>query len=146
MDIKLQPLGQHVICEMAVDATTEELEDVEGLKTICRDALIACGANLARDPEGREQLLFHKFHPHGTTGVIIIEESHLHISVWTLEQYVALDVFTCGETAKPTIAFAHIAHALKARTVLQRIIKRGLPIAQGEREMLRPDLSTQHPG
>ena len=132
MNISLEPLGQHVICEMAVDASTEELEDLPWLRETCRQALIACGANIARDELGKEQIMFHKFHPHGTTGVIIIEESHFHISVWTEEKYVALDIFTCGDTAKPTVAFAHIAHALKAHTVLQKVVRRGLPISNGE--------------
>jgi len=131
LNITLQPLGQHVICEMAVDARTDQLEDLPWLRDTCRHALIACGANIARDEHGQEQILFHKFHPHGTTGVIIIEESHFHISVWTEEKYVALDIFTCGETAKPTLAFAHIAHALQAHTVLQKVIRRGLPISNG---------------
>jgi len=146
VNITLEPLGQHVICEMAVDASTEQLEDLPWLRETCRQALIACGANIARDEHGKEQILFHKFHPHGTTGVIIIEESHFHISVWTEERYVALDIFTCGETAKPTLAFAHIAHALKAHTVLQKVISRGLPISNGDlRHTTEPETAGSAP-
>ena len=40
---------------------------------------------------------FHKFNPHGVSGIVVISESHITIHTWPEYGYAALDVFTCGE-------------------------------------------------
>lgn len=39
---------------------------------------------------------FHRFSPHGVSGVVVIAESHISIHTWPEHGYAAMDVFTCG--------------------------------------------------
>ncbi|MBA2662514.1 MAG: S-adenosylmethionine decarboxylase proenzyme [Bradymonadaceae bacterium] len=49
---------------------------------------------------------FHKFNPHGVSGVVVISESHLTIHTWPEYGYAAVDVFTCGQVIDPWEAHA----------------------------------------
>ena len=40
---------------------------------------------------------FHHFSPLGVSGVLVIAESHITIHTWPEHNYVALDIFFCGE-------------------------------------------------
>jgi spermidine synthase len=39
---------------------------------------------------------FHRFEPHGISGVVVIGESHLAIHIWPERDFAAVDVFTCN--------------------------------------------------
>lgn len=51
---------------------------------------------------------FHHFSPHGVSGVVVIAESHLTIHTWPEYGYAAVDLFTCGDTVDPWVAFEHL--------------------------------------
>ncbi len=48
---------------------------------------------------------FHRFLPHGISGVVVIAESHLAIHTWPEYGYAAIDLFTCGDEVNPWKAF-----------------------------------------
>lgn len=56
---------------------------------------------------------FRRFQPHGVSGVVIIEESHLSIHTWPEHGYAAIDVFTCGDRATPYKAVDYIRSRLQ---------------------------------
>ena len=68
---------------------------------------------------------FHRFSPHGISGVVVIAESHLTIHTWPEHGYAAVDLFTCGAALRPEIAVAHLAEALGSQHQTQRSIARG---------------------
>lgn len=39
----------------------------------------------------------HKFAPQGITGVVLLAESHIALHSWPELNYLAIDIFTCGE-------------------------------------------------
>lgn len=41
--------------------------------------------------------VFHKFNPHGLSGVLVIAESHIAIHTWPEFACIAIDIFTCGK-------------------------------------------------
>ncbi len=43
------------------------------------------------------QSVFHTFNPHGVSGVVVVEESHLAVHTWPEHNYAAVDYFSCGE-------------------------------------------------
>lgn len=53
-------------------------------------AAIAAGATIV----GK---VFHRFSPHGVSGVVVVQESHISIHTWPEEGYAAVDFYTCGE-------------------------------------------------
>ncbi len=38
---------------------------------------------------------FHSFNPHGTTGILLLSESHISIHTWPEEQFAILEMVTC---------------------------------------------------
>ncbi len=52
---------------------------------------------------------FHKFEPIGISGVLILAESHLTIHTWPEYNYIAIDIFTCGNSINPVAACEIIA-------------------------------------
>ena len=40
---------------------------------------------------------FHKFHPQGFSGALIISESHITIHIWPEDGYIGIDIFTCSK-------------------------------------------------
>ena len=128
MSQKIQPLGQHLIAEFAVKLTHAQLEDLNFIREACLHALTTAGLNIAQNSQGQAQTLFHKFHPQGLTGLIVLEESHMHLSIWTEEKYMAIDLFTCGNDHAAVEAMNSLAATFKAERVLHQILSRGKPL------------------
>lgn len=59
--------------------------------------------------------LFHKFNPHGVSGVVVIAESHIAIHTWPEYGFAAVDVFTCGPEVDPRVCQKFLTKALKAK-------------------------------
>jgi len=57
---------------------------------------------------------FHQFSPHGVSGVVIIEESHLCIHTWPEYGFVAVDLFTCGDSVSPKKAYESLKSSFNA--------------------------------
>jgi S-adenosylmethionine decarboxylase len=68
---------------------------------------------------------YHKFNPHGLTGVLLLAESHLAFHSWPEFDYLAIDIFSCGKNAKPEKALRYLKKILKPKKVETFIIKRG---------------------
>lgn len=83
-----------------------KLNDSEFLESVMEQAALIAGARVV----GR---VFHRFSPHGVTGVLVVEESHFSVHTWPESGYAAVDFFTCG-TCHPELAIDHIASALGA--------------------------------
>jgi S-adenosylmethionine decarboxylase len=69
---------------------------------------------------------FHRFRPTGVSGVVVISESHLSVHTWPEVGYVALDIFTCGDSAKPEAAVQHALKAFGATNMHITEVTRGL--------------------
>ncbi len=69
---------------------------------------------------------FHRFQPTGVSGVVVISESHLSVHTWPEFGYVALDIFTCGDRAKPQAAVQHALKAFGAGNMHITEVTRGL--------------------
>jgi S-adenosylmethionine decarboxylase proenzyme len=72
---------------------------------------------------------FHQFEPHGVSGVVIIEESHISIHTWPEYQYSAVDFFYCSKTVSPNALVETLKKAFRAKKVEVQVVERGL---QGE--------------
>ena len=83
------------------------------------EAAIECGATVV-------QKCFHMFNPHGVSGVVIIAESHLAIHTWPELGYAAVDLFTCGESCDPKVAYQYLKKAFKSASASYSELKRGI--------------------
>jgi S-adenosylmethionine decarboxylase len=114
----LKALGRHILLEL-YDCDCEILNDHARVEQIMKDAALAAKATIVNST-------FHRFNPHGVSGVVVIAESHLAIHTWPEYGYAAVDLFTCGEEIDPWIAHHFVAEHLKAKRKTSLEMKRGL--------------------
>jgi S-adenosylmethionine decarboxylase len=80
--------GMHLIIDLWQAAN---LQDVEVVEQVLRDAAAAAGATLLN-------IDLHRFTPNGgISGVAVLAESHISIHTWPERAYAAVDVFMCGD-------------------------------------------------
>lgn len=127
----MDPLGQHLLLEF-YGCPDGRLDDVVGVEAAMVEAAGAMGAHVV----GAH---FHRFEPHGVSGVVVISESHLTIHTWPEYGYAAVDVFTCGAQVDPPAAVEALEAAFEPTDVQRAELSRGrLPVAG--RQGRRPDL------
>lgn len=69
---------------------------------------------------------FHKFNPHGLTGILLLSESHIAFHSWPEFNYIALDIFSCGKKVQPELAIDYLRKKIKPKIVEIRKVKRGI--------------------
>ena len=112
----METLGRHLLAEYH-GCLPEVLNDLKSIENLMNEAAVAAGATVV-------QSAFHLFRPHGVSGVVIVQESHLSIHTWPEVGYAAVDFYTCGD-ASPETAHAWLANGLKATRCDLMIINRG---------------------
>lgn len=70
--------------------------------------------------------LFHKFNPHGVSGVIVISESHFTIHTWPEYGYAAIDLFSCSKKINVPAMVEYLKKSLKPKTTSVIELKRGI--------------------
>ncbi len=107
--------GIHLIVEFW---QAKNLNSEKMIEKILKNAVEASGSDLLN-------IYVHKFSEKGVTGVAAISESHISIHTWPEEDYVAIDIFTCGKT-KPYKALEVLKSYFKPKHTIVKEIKRGI--------------------
>lgn len=110
----VQILADLYQCDAAV------LNDPALIQAAMIEAARRSGATIVAD-------CFHRFSPHGVSGVVVIAESHLAIHTWPEHGYAAVDLFTCGERLNADEALRYLAQALGSQRHSQRALQRPAP-------------------
>lgn len=82
------PLATHSLLDFH-DCDRTRLEERSGLRQAMINAITEAGGTYVTD-------IFHAFHPHGLSGMIVIAESHVAIHTWPEHRFAAVDIFSCG--------------------------------------------------
>jgi S-adenosylmethionine decarboxylase proenzyme len=114
----MKGLGRHIMVEM-YDCDPDVLNSLETVRGEMLTAAELSGATIIGE-------MFHRFAPQGVSGAVVIAESHLSIHTWPEYGYAALDLFTCGESVDPWVAFGHLCEKFHAGRTSQTEVKRGL--------------------
>ncbi|WP_181349795.1 adenosylmethionine decarboxylase [Thalassobacillus sp. CUG 92003] len=114
----MDTMGRHVIAELW-NCNEAKLNDINFIEKVFVDAALKSGAEV-------REVAFHKFAPHGVSGVVIISESHLTIHSFPEHGYASIDVYTCGDRIDPNIAAGFIVEALEAQTNETVEVPRGM--------------------
>ncbi|MEZ4459036.1 MAG: adenosylmethionine decarboxylase [bacterium] len=85
----MKTYGRHILVEF-FGCDGEILDDISRVEEVMREAVKASGAT-------EVGCVFHKFQPMGTSGVIVLSESHISIHTWPAEGYASVDFYTCGD-------------------------------------------------
>lgn len=118
MSILGQPLGVQLLAEIW-ECDKNKLDDIKGIQDIMVGAAKIANADI-------REVVFHRFEPHGVSGVVVISESHLTIHTWPELSYAAVDIFTCGEHIDPWDALEKITQELNAEDAHVIEISRGM--------------------
>ena len=113
----MEHLGRHVILEY-YGCSEELLNEPEALREIFTAAVRRMRAHIVSSH-------FHRFNPHGVSGVVVISESHLSVHTWPEFGYAAVDVFTCGDVVDPWDAHREFVRALEPERSSHVELKRG---------------------
>jgi len=111
-------LGRHVLAEL-YNCDSNVLNNVELIEQFMVEAAVECGATVVEKN-------FHMFSPYGVSGVVIISESHLAIHTWPEFGYAAVDLFTCGESCNPLVAYEYLKKKFNCASSSYSELKRGL--------------------
>ncbi len=117
MKNRLNALGTHLLIEF-YNCDKKALNDEKFIEKLFIKAAQKAKATVVEQ-------VFHKFSPHGVSGVVVISESHLAVHTWPEYGYAAVDVFTCGTEIDPWIAQQVIREGLKSENSTAMEMKRG---------------------
>lgn len=110
-------LGRHIIAEL-YNCDLEKIDDVSFVENCMLSAAEKAGATVINST-------FHHFSPFGVSGVIVIQESHFSIHCWPEYGYASIDIYTCGETVDPWIAYEYLKNEFNASHGSTMEISRG---------------------
>ncbi len=119
----MKALGRHIVAEMSL-CDPEILTDLERVKEAMVKAAVVANAEV-------REVAFHRFIPHGVSGVVVISESHLSIHTWPEIGYAAVDIYTCGAHTDPMKALQFLSGEFQCKTMTTTTIERGLLNARG---------------
>jgi len=112
---KIKYAGNHILLEFW---GAKDIDSISIIKKALTRAVKDCGATLLK-------IELHKFSPQGVSGVALIAESHISLHTWPEYDYMAIDIFTCGQTVNPYKAVDTLKKIFKPRKVEIKEIKRG---------------------
>lgn len=95
------PLGNQLVVDF-YGCGCENFDDLEWVENVMIEAAGRARATIV-------DVVFHKFNPHGISGVVVIAESHFAIHTWPEHRYAAIDIFTCGDALDSEAAIAYLA-------------------------------------
>lgn len=114
-NVCVEQLGTHIIAEFH---GCTNLNDAKTLKGELVKAAEAAGATVLN-------VYTHQFAPQGTSGLVLLQESHLSIHTWPEFGYAAIDIYTCGAHVHSQLAIDSLSEYFKPTCVRQLEIERG---------------------
>lgn len=128
----MEALGRQILVEF-YDCNEDHINDVGYIENALIEATKASKATIITHN-------FHKFNPHGVSGVVVIAESHVSIHTWPEYGYAAVDIFTCGETIDPWIIQEYLKDSFESKNISSMEMKRGLfKVAPGQQLLFKPN-------
>lgn len=123
-------LGRHVLAEF-YNCDSNILNNAKLIEDFMHEAAIECGATVVAKN-------FHMFSPYGVSGVVIISESHLAIHTWPEYEYAAVDLFTCGDSCNPLLAYEYLKKKFNTNKASYTELKRGMLDIEADKVMEMP--------
>lgn len=126
----MKSLGRHLLVEY-YSCNPKILMDVSRIEDLLVEAAKHAKAHIV-------DVVFHTFNPHGVSGVVVVEESHLTIHTWPEYEFASVDIYTCGEEINPWNAYKYLLKGLKAKHSTAIEMKRGvLHIKKGKAKLIQ---------
>lgn len=107
--------GTHLIAEFWHGRINENVKDIKRI-------LITAAKRANNTPL---EVTIHKFSPQGLTGVVLLAESHIALHSWPEFNYLAIDIFTCGDRTRPFKALEYLKKEFNPKRFEVKEIRRG---------------------
>ena len=107
--------GKHLLIDMW--GCRKDL-DSHFILSACEKAAIATGATVLFKHS-------HDFEPAGSSGVVILAESHVSYHYWQEEGHLAIDIFVCGD-CDPLLGLQELITQFKPEKIVSKLQKRGI--------------------
>lgn len=128
----MEALGRQILVEF-YDCDSDKINDVSYVESAFLEATRKSKATIISHN-------FHKFSPHGISGVVVIAESHVTIHSWPEYNYAAVDIFTCGDTIDPWVIQEYLKEAFESKNISSMEMKRGLfRVQPGQKLLFKPE-------
>ena len=132
----MEALGRQILVEF-YDCDADVLNDVSQIEAILLEGTRASGASIISHK-------FHKFSPHGVSGMVVIAESHVAIHTWPEYNYAAVDIFTCGDTIDPWVIQEHLKECFDSKNTSAMELKRGMfKMPEGQKLLFKPETAAR---
>jgi len=82
-------LGYHYIWDVS-NCDSDKISYLSSIKALMTDLVSTFNLSVLNAS-------YNQFAPHGVTGVLLLEESHLSIHTWPENGYMAMDLFSCKQ-------------------------------------------------
>ncbi|MCA9073160.1 MAG: adenosylmethionine decarboxylase [Planctomycetaceae bacterium] len=112
----MDTLGRHVLIELW--DCNSAINQPEAVRAAIYEAVREIGATLLNAH-------VHAFSPQGVTGVATLAESDLALHSWPEHDYLAADVFTCGDHVNPRALVDVLSRRFEPGVVEVKEIERG---------------------
>ncbi len=115
-----KPTGFHYLCEL-FNCEVSKIDNLQFLRKVLLDAVQKTSLVALHD-------YFYKFSPQGITGFILLSTSHISIHTWPEHNYVAFDVFSCGDPKDTLLVLEDISEEIGYKTKSVNLVQRGYSI------------------
>jgi len=112
-----KPVGKHVIADFS-GCSFDILNSKEFLQEQAISAAEKCGATVIN-------AFAFQFEPQGVTVNLTLSESHLALHSYPEHGYLAVDIFTCGDTCQPEVALSYLQEKIQPKHVKMNTCPRG---------------------
>ena len=114
----MNTLSTHLLIELK-GCDNSLLNDLNGVREVLIETTKIMGVTIVGET-------FHRFSPHGITGVLAIAESHICIHTWPEHNYAAVDIFTCGINGNAQKGADYLVRQFQSQEPQIKVIERGL--------------------
>ncbi len=94
-------INRHVIADLHGVKNVEFYDQVENMRNLLYAAASIAKMNIVGEA-------FKQFSPQGSSGALIISESHITYHFWPEFQFMSLDILTCGAEGDPQAALDYL--------------------------------------
>jgi S-adenosylmethionine decarboxylase len=116
--VKKTALGRHMLLEFS-GCDRDLIDHLDHVRECMLESARISNARIVTD-------VFHRFNPHGLSGVVVIAESHIAIHTWPEHGCASVDVFSCGQEMRPECIEPFLKEKFKASLSFCREFERGV--------------------
>ena len=110
-------IGKHLIADFFGALYQTDIENIQHALRSAADVAGAVTLNVVVHPFADSE---------GVTGVAILAESHISIHTWPEQDYIALDIFMCGNS-DPLTALNWLTDFFQPKSITTQLIERTPP-------------------